>query len=148
RPDHRGPRAPCFLYVPCPTSCHGRSPGRVQYACDRDASPASRPGCEARCSATPPSGRPFSLLALLGLLLRAFNRGHYHHVADLVDLTTQRRRHLLDDDSLVVPQSHGAERQPVLLRMTDAAADLLDANLAGLGQLERRRLLRSARRMP
>jgi hypothetical protein len=51
-------------------------------------------------------------------------------VSHLLDLTAQRRRILLDDDVLMVTESHRLEGSAHDGRLADSAPDLLDANLA------------------
>src|SRR5215204_357366 len=87
----------------------------------------------------------FSLLATSVLLL---DGRHLHQVAHSLDLTAQRRRILLHDDVLMVPEADCLQRLAHHGRLADATAHLLDAHLALGRRLLLRGRTRTARAVP
>src|SRR5687768_1997819 len=137
---------PDVLPVPEP----GPRPRRFRFRCEPGAgvrlfNPIRSTAGSAR-STRSARDAAFFLVAMLLALASLLRRCHLDEVAHLIDLTAQARRYLLDDDVLVVFESHRAQREAMTLGVPDAAANLLDAHLAGLRQLECRGLFRAARR--
>src|SRR5688500_17637934 len=122
---------PDVLPVPEP----GPRPRRLRSRCD--------PGAGTRlCSPIfPPCGSPAvpSSCFATDLFLR---RGDRHQMPDLLQHPAKGRRVLLDDDILMVLEADRLERLLHAPRVTDAAADLLDPQLAR----PRRNLLRGVGR--
>src|SRR5690349_1538145 len=76
------------------------------------------------------------------------DHGHLYEVPHLLELPNERRMNVLHDLMLMMMQADRLQRCAHAPRMTDAASDLLDANLAFLRQAKAWRLFRTARAVP